>query len=73
MKSKYIFKIGHPSYNGANARADADTRMKAIAILRERGITRAAARIATGKDYSMVQPRGTFDVIEVMRIEADLA
>ena len=66
-----MFKIGHPAYQGANELAFASSKSKAVEILRERGMTRDAARalidfVIVGNGYATASV--TCGLVEVQRM-----
>ena len=68
-------RIGHSAYTGANRLAIVNSKAAAVRELRERGLTRDAARAIinrihahyeiTRNGYDTVRVPGTFDVVEI--------
>lgn len=70
MQTKTLICVGHSAYKGANAPRFCFSKAQAVRVLRNRGVTRDAARAAVNRAIkevgSSVKPAGQLlDTIEV--------
>lgn len=64
-----LILLGHPAYKGTNARRVCFSKSQAIRVLRNRGMTRDAARHSLDREFDPHSRRGSISVSDFQSIE----